>query len=73
MSKILLKCDICGGNFRDIHTKVICGDCERREKKEQIDEFITYLKKVSSSIGEGENTKQIDKLIEKYEVRKNEL
>lgn len=71
--KIRLKCDTCGGSFLDQYTKVICSYCERREKREQIEEFIAYLKKLSSSLGEGVTTKQIDTLIEKYEARKNEL
>lgn len=54
MSKIRLKCDVCGGTFQDQYTKVICTYCERKEieinnrrEQELIGEFIqekeTYL------------------------------
>ena len=53
MSKIRLKCDVCGGTFQDQYTKIICSYCEKKEmqlyskeKQELIEKFLQKLDKV---------------------------
>ena len=57
MSKIRLKCDVCGGTFQDQYTKIICSYCERKEmqlnekeKKELIADFLQKLKEKDNKI-----------------------
>ena len=52
-SKIRLKCDVCGGTFKDQYTKIICSYCERKEiqlnegeKQKLIAEFLQDLEEV---------------------------
>jgi len=51
MSKIQLKCDVCGGTFQDKYTKIICSYCERQEielyaseKQKLIEKFLNEKK-----------------------------
>ena len=47
MSQIRLKCDDCGGIYRDVNVKVLCSSCSKRLKKELITEFNEVLDEIS--------------------------